>query len=473
MILITEKPIETAKLLEQAQSPEAGAVVLFLGTTRQITDGRETACLKYEAYPSMATKELERLEEEARQRWPLTACLIAHRLGTVPLGEASVAIVVASAHRREAFAAGEWLIDTLKVRVPIWKQEQWADGETEWVHPTPTPPLAVSQPLTDPQGRIHTNLRISVTDRCNIRCFYCMPAEKVTFRPREELLTFEEIEQFVRIAATLGINRVRLTGGEPLVRSELPKLVSRLAGIPGIEDLALTTNGLLLAEQATDLKSAGLNRLNISLDTLDEKIFQEISRRPGLDQVLKGIFAAKQAGFEKIRLNAIAIRGLTEHEIVPLALFARKHDLELRFIEFMPLDADHAWKEEKVLSGESMRRILEKAIGPLEPVQRNDPSQPAVDYQFADGKGRIGFINPVSEPFCDKCNRLRLTAEGQVQNCLFSSEGWDARALLRGNATDADLCQLVRDCVAAKQPAHGIGEVDFQQPPRAMYQIGG
>jgi len=327
--------------------------------------------------------------------------------------------------------------------------------------------------LIDPLGRIHTNLRISVTDRCNIRCFYCMPAENVTFRPRHELLTFEEIERFVRVAATLGINRLRLTGGEPLVRSELPKLVSRLASVPGIEDLALTTNGLLLSEYAAKLKAAGLDRLNISLDTLSEKTFQEISRRPGLDRVLEGIFAARQAGFKKIRLNAIAIRGLTEHEIIPLAEFSRKHQFELRFIEFMPLDADHAWKKEEVLSGESMRQILEKAIAPLEPVPRNDPSQPAVDYQFADGKGKIGFINPVSEPFCSNCNRLRLTAEGQVQNCLFSAVDWDARALLRGNATDEELGQLIRDCVGAKQPAHGIGEVDFQQPPRAMYQIGG
>jgi len=334
------------------------------------------------------------------------------------------------------------------------------------------PPTNIN-PLTDPLGRVHTNLRISVTDRCNIRCFYCMPAENVTFRPRHELLTFEEIERFACVAATLGINRLRLTGGEPLVRSELSKLVSRLASVPGIEDLALTTNGLLLSEHAAKLKAAGLDRLNISLDTLSEKTFQKISRRPGLDRVLEGIFAAKQAGFKKIRLNAIAIRGLTEHEIIPLAQFARKHDFELRFIEFMPLDADHAWKKEEVLSGESMRQILEKAIAPLEPVQRNDPSQPAVDYQFADGKGKIGFINPVSEPFCSNCNRLRLTAEGQIQNCLFSTVDWDARALLRGNATDEELGQLIRDCVSAKQPAHGIGEVDFQQPSRAMYQIGG
>ena len=339
-------------------------------------------------------------------------------------------------------------------------------------------PLAVSPPLVDALGRIHTNLRISVTDRCNIRCFYCMPAENVTFRPREELLTFEEIERFVRVAAGLGINKVRLTGGEPLVRSELPGLVSRLASVPGIEDLALTTNGLLLSEHAAHLKAAGLDRLNISLDTLNEETFQQISRRPGLVRVLAGIFAAQQAGFKKIRLNAIAIRDLTEHEIVPLARFARKHDLELRFIEFMPLDADRVWHEKNVLSGKVMRKILEQEICPLKTTRREDLSQPAIDYQFVDGKGKIGFINPVSEPFCNHCNRLRLTAEGKIHNCLFSSAEWDARALLRDklmddNRTDEELCQLLRECVGAKQPAHGIGEINFQQPPRAMYQIGG
>ncbi len=344
--------------------------------------------------------------------------------------------------------------------------------------PTSFMTCSSNNPLVDSLGRVHTNLRISVTDRCNLRCFYCMPAENVVFRPRHELLTFEEIERFVRVAARLGVNKVRISGGEPLVRSELPVLIRCLAKVPGIEDLALTTNGLLLAEQAEDLKSAGLQRLNISLDTLKEETFQQISRRTGLERVLEGIFAAKEAGFEKIRLNAIAIRGLTENEIVPLAKFARKHDLELRFIEFMPLDADQAWKPEEVLTGQSMREILSQAIAPLQPLSRADLSQPAVDYRFTDGRGTIGFINPISEPFCGNCNRLRLTSEGQVRNCLFSSKEWDARALLRdgdtsGHDSDDRLTQLLRDSVTAKLPAHGIGEVDFHPPQRAMYQIGG
>ncbi|NOZ38987.1 MAG: GTP 3',8-cyclase MoaA [Planctomycetes bacterium] len=339
-------------------------------------------------------------------------------------------------------------------------------------------PLNISDNhLIDRFGRLHTNLRLSVTDRCNIRCFYCMPAENVVFRPREELLSFEEIERFVRVAAGLGINKLRLTGGEPLVRSELHKLIERLANIPGIDDIALTTNGLLLADQAAVLQTAGLHRLNISLDTLNEATFERISRRTGLQKVLDGIFAAQKVGFKKIRLNAIAIRDLTESEIIPLAEFARSNNLELRFIEFMPLDAEGNWQQDKVLTGQTIRDILEAAFCPLEPVERQEVSQPAVDFRFADGIGRIGFINPVSEPFCGNCNRLRLTAEGQIRNCLFSDVDWDARALLRAEtksgASDADLGQLLHDCVSAKQPAHGISENDFQKPNLAMYQIGG
>ncbi len=334
-------------------------------------------------------------------------------------------------------------------------------------------PSSAANGLIDSFGRKHSNLRLSVTDRCNIRCFYCMPAENVVFRPREELLTFEEIERFVRVAAQLGVNKLRLTGGEPLVRNDLHLLVRQLVGVPGIDDVALTTNGILLAEQAEELHAAGLHRLNISLDSLTEATFQRISRRPGLQKVLDGIFAAKRTGFHTIRLNAIAIRGLTENEIVPLAEFARKHEFELRFIEFMPLDADGNWTDEEVLTGQQIRRTLEAEFCPLEPLQRNDASQPAVDFQFADGVGRIGFINPVSQPFCGDCNRLRLTAEGQIRNCLFSTTEWDARNVMRNGGSDAQLEALLRDCVAAKKQAHGIGEVDFEKPARAMYQIGG
>ncbi len=333
--------------------------------------------------------------------------------------------------------------------------------------------MPTSGPLVDRWGRVHTSLRVSVTDRCNIRCFYCMPAENVVFRPRDELLTFEEIERFVRVAVSLGIKELRLTGGEPLVRSELPKLVKQLAMIEELDDLALTTNGILLNEQAASLKAAGLHRLNVSLDTLSEATFQKISRRSGLQRVLDGIFTAREAGFGNIRLNAVAIRGLTEQEIIPLADFARTHGFELRFIEFMPLDAENHWQQRQVLTCDEIRRMLEAAFCPLVPSKRTDLSQPAVDFHFADGKGSIGFINPLSHPFCGDCNRLRLTAEGEIRNCLFSTVEWDARELLRNGGSHGELSQLIRDCVWHKQPAHGVGDADFVKPARAMYQIGG
>ena len=327
-------------------------------------------------------------------------------------------------------------------------------------------------PLVDSLGRRHNNLRISVTDRCNIRCFYCMP-EQVQFLPRAELLTFEEIVHFVRVAASLGVNKLRVTGGEPLVRAHLSELIRQLAGIPEIDDIALTTNGMLLAEQAADLKQAGLQRLNISLDGLREETFQRIARREGLQRVLEGIQVAQQLGFAKIRLNAVAIAGITEEEIVPLGEFARHQQLELRFIEFMPLDADGNWQQDQVLSGAAIRRCLEQAFGALVPATRKDASQPAMDYEFADGGGRIGFINPVTQPFCADCNRLRITAEGKVRNCLFSTTEWDARQVIRRGGEDHELEALLRDCIAAKKPGHGIASDEFVRPQRAMYEIGG
>jgi cyclic pyranopterin phosphate synthase len=328
-------------------------------------------------------------------------------------------------------------------------------------------------PLLDRFGRVHTNLRVSVTDRCNIRCFYCMSDEHVEFKPRDEILSYEEIERFVGVVARMGVNKVRLTGGEPLVRSDLAGLVARLAALPGIDDLALTTNAILLEDQAAALKAAGLRRINISLDALSEETFRRIARREGLDRVLAGIAAAQRVGFGKIRLNAVAVRGITEAEVVPLAKFARERRLELRFIEYMPLDADGAWQTEQVLTGEEIRRMIADEVGALLPADRPDPSQPATDFEYADGGGLVGFINPVSQPFCGDCNRLRLTADGKVRNCLFSLVEWDARAVMRSGGSDEALAQLVRDSVAAKKPGHGIEDEGFLRPERAMYQIGG
>ncbi len=328
-------------------------------------------------------------------------------------------------------------------------------------------------PLLDSFGRLHNNLRISITDRCNIRCFYCMPAEGLRFLPRRQLLSYEEIARVVGVLARAGVDRVRLTGGEPLVRAEVDGLVRLLKAIPQIREVAMTTNAVRLAKHAETLRRAGLDRLNISLDALRPETFARITRRDVLPEVLAGIAAAQAAGFSRIRLNAVAIRGLTEEEVLPLAAFALERGLELRFIEYMPLDSDGEWTDQQVLSGQAIRDLVAAEYGPVEPVPGTDPSQPARDFTYAGGRGRLGLIQPVTQPFCATCNRLRLTAEGQLRNCLFSVEEWDLRQPLREGADDAALLAVVRDCVAAKRPGHLIGQQDFVRPLRTMHQIGG
>lgn len=329
-----------------------------------------------------------------------------------------------------------------------------------------------SLPIVDRFQRIHNSLRISITDRCNIRCFYCMPLS-TQFLPRAELLTFEEIVRVVRILTDCGVNKIRLTGGEPLVRAKVSCLIKMLADLPGIQEVALTTNGLLLAEQASELFQSGLQRLNISLDALDPALFERIARRTGLEKVLQGIAAAMAAGFKNIRLNAVSIKGITESEIVPLALFARQHQLTLRFIEFMPLDAEDNWQPEQVLAGEQVRTIISQQVCELVPAARPDCRQPAVDYQYLDGQGQVGFINSVTEPFCETCNRMRLSAEGKFRNCLFSAEEWDLRELVRGGGSDAEIEKVIRECVRAKKAGHGTDSYQFHRPARTMHQIGG
>jgi cyclic pyranopterin phosphate synthase len=327
--------------------------------------------------------------------------------------------------------------------------------------------------LIDTFGRVHTNLRISVTDRCNIRCFYCMPAEDVQFMDRRELLTFEEIERFVRVAVPLGLRKIRLTGGEPLVRRDLHVLVRKLSAVPGIEDIGLTTNGILLADQAQALFDAGLRRINISLDALDPQKFEKITRRQGYEQVIAGIDAARAVGFHPVKVNAVAVRGLTEDAIVPFGHFARRTGVEIRFIEFMPLDADNAWQREKVLFAHEILETLARDIMPLVPCPDQDPHAPASEFRFEDGVGRIGIIASVSQPFCMSCDRFRITADGKLRNCLFSLEETDVKAMLRGTAGDEDIAQAIRDSIAAKKEGHEINTARFIQPERPMYSIGG
>lgn len=330
-----------------------------------------------------------------------------------------------------------------------------------------------SSQLIDTFGRTHNNLRISVTDRCNIRCFYCMPAENVQFMKRDLLLSFEEIERVVRIGASLGIDRIRLTGGEPLVRKQLHELVRLINAVPGIRDVGLTTNGILLAEQAQSLQAAGLTRLNISLDALNPARFKQITRREGYEQVIEGIRVAQQVGFEKIKINAVSVRGLTEDEIIPFGQFARETGVEVRFIEFMPLDADNAWERDQVLFAHEILETLTAGIMPLKPLPKQDPQAPASQFEFEDGRGRIGMIASVSQPFCGSCNRFRLTADGKLRNCLFSLEETDIRPLLRENGTDSQIADAMRESIRAKREGHEINTAKFIQPDRPMYSIGG
>ncbi len=328
------------------------------------------------------------------------------------------------------------------------------------------------EPLVDGWGREIKSLRVSVTDRCNFRCKYCMPAEGLEWLPRDEVLSFEEITRLVGLLAEMGVDEIRLTGGEPLVRRDLPELVRMLASTPGVRDLSLTTNGILLDRLAGPLVDAGLRRINVSLDSLSHVRFAEITRRDALDRVLQGLEEAER--FEELRpikINCVAIRGFTEEEVPALAELARRKPYVVRFIEFMPLDADEAWREDEVLTGGEIRALIEQHW-PLEEIPAK-PSSTARRFRFADGAGEIGFVNPVSEPFCSACDRIRLTADGQLRTCLFSRREWDLKTPLRNGSSDEELAELLRWAVRHKELKHRINEPGFVRASRSMSQIGG
>ncbi len=346
--------------------------------------------------------------------------------------------------------------------------------------------------LIDSHGRVLRDLRVSVTDRCNFRCLYCLPETEAAqnfyrgrwaslpdttpiahqWQPRSKILTFEEIERTVRLAVELGIEKIRLTGGEPLLRRDLHRLVARLAGIPGITDLAMTSNGFLFAEQGKLLRDAGLQRISFSLDSLDRENFQKITGRDALDEVLVSIAHAQELGFTPVKVNAVIIRGINDHEIEALAEFGHSRNLHMRFIEFMPLDSARAWLKDLVVTGrEIFQRIQARFV--LQPAPSKNKSETAKRWTFEDGRGEIGIIAPVSEPFCGHCNRLRLTADGKIRTCLFSVTEHDLRSRLRGHATDDDLRLYFKEVVGQKEARHHIGEPDFVPPSRSMSCIGG
>jgi GTP 3',8-cyclase len=326
--------------------------------------------------------------------------------------------------------------------------------------------------LCDGWGREIRSLRISVTDRCNFRCRYCMPAEGLPWLPKPELLTFEELHRLVVLMAAMGVREIRLTGGEPLVRRDLPNLVRRLAAVPRVDDLSLTTNGVLLDRLAGPLADAGLRRVNVSLDSLSHTRFAQITRRDALDRVLAGLAAAeREPRLRPIKVNCVAIRGFSEVEVPALAALARERPFVVRFIEFMPLDADERWDADQVLSGAEIRSIIERHW-PLEEVPAG-PSSTARRFRFADGAGELGFVSPVTEPFCSSCDRIRLTADGRLRTCLFSRTEWDLQAPLRDGASDAELEEVIRNAVAHKELKHRINDPGFVRASRSMSQIGG
>jgi GTP 3',8-cyclase len=324
--------------------------------------------------------------------------------------------------------------------------------------------------LVDPHGRTVRDLRISVTDRCNLRCRYCMPAEGMNWLPRSELLTYEEIERIARVCVErFGFTGIRTTGGEPTVRAHLPVLVDKLARLG--TDLSMTTNGATLRLLAEDLRAAGLKRINVSLDSLSPDTFFAITRRHALDQVVDGIDAAVEAGFSPVKVNVVLIRGVNDHEIVDFATFGRERGVTIRFIEFMPLDADDAWSAGTVVPGAEVVAAV-GAVYPLEPVVGRGAA-PAERFQYVDGRGEIGVIASVTQSFCGACDRVRLTAEGMFRNCLFAVEETDLRAVLRRGGSDDDLAAAIAADVGRKWAGHSIGQVTFRRPDRSMSQIGG
>jgi GTP 3',8-cyclase len=348
----------------------------------------------------------------------------------------------------------------------------WWRGDPARVRIAEPDAVTSRAPLQDGHSRTIGDLRLSVVDRCNFRCQYCMPADGLPWLDRSEILTFEEIRRLVGLFAEMGVRDLRLTGGEPLVRREFPKLVAMLRGVTGLNEISVTTNGYLLERDAEALVRSGVDRFNVSVDSLARDAFFRITRRDALPQVLRGLEAvAAYPEVRPIKVNAIAMRDFTEGEVLRFCELARSSDYQIRFIEFMPLDADRAWRPEAVLTGGEIREIIE-AIYPLEEMPR-EPHATARVYRFADGAGEIGFISPVSEPFCADCNRVRVTSDGKLRTCLFSIHETDLREPLRAGASDEALETVIRDAVWRKELKHRVNEPGFRQPPRTMSRIGG
>jgi cyclic pyranopterin phosphate synthase len=327
--------------------------------------------------------------------------------------------------------------------------------------------------LRDSYGRAIRDLRISITDRCNFRCFYCMPKEAMEWQPKSEILSYEEIITLAEVFVSLGVTKLRVTGGEPMLRRDLESLIERLAKIDGIEDLAMTTNAHFLRGRAEGLKNAGLQRLTVSLDSLTEERFTLLTGRNELDRVIDGIDAALEAGLDPVKVNSVVIRGINDDQVVSFAGFAREKGVQVRFIEFMPLDNGKVWRREMVVPGDELRRLIDE-VYPLERVVSGNLSETARRWRFADGApGEVGFINPVTQPFCGHCSRIRLTADGMIRTCLFSTVEHNIKGLLRSGASRNQLVDFIAATMEKKEERHHINDANFVQPLRTMSCIGG
>jgi cyclic pyranopterin phosphate synthase len=330
--------------------------------------------------------------------------------------------------------------------------------------------MPTTGPLVDQYNRAVKKLRVSLTDRCNFRCVYCMP-EDAEFMARDELLTADEIVRAVTAFARLGVEKIRLTGGEPLMRPEVVEITRRIKEVPGVRSVSMTTNGFMLPHRAAELKEAGLDGVNISLDTLRRDRFIQLARRDYLDHVLKGISAAIEFDLQPVKINTVVMRGVNDQEVRDFLTWSREHPVVVRFIEFMPLDADNIWERKLVYN---LSEIVEAAnqIAPVEEITQ-DKAAPARTFRFLDGQGEFGVIASVSEPFCEWCDRVRITAEGKIRNCLFATDETDLRELIRGGAPDVDLDLRIRESVWAKWAGHLINQPNFVKPERTMHRIGG
>ena len=450
---IVREPIDPAHVLTLIGADQDGASLLFLGVVRDHNDGRSVGGVRYDTYEEMAAEVLSEIVDEAARSAGTHRIAAVHRVGELEVGEVSVAIAVSSPHRAQAYDASRYIIEEIKKRLPVWKKERYSDGVEEWVEAGSRCGSGASggRVMIDQFGRRVEYVRVSVTDKCNLRCVYCMPLDGLDWLKRESLLSYEEIASVLRTMAGMGLEKVRITGGEPLVRKDLPRLVGMVAEIPGIVDISLSTNAVLLADQAQALRDAGVRRVNVSLDSLQEERVDAIARRPGsFGRIMEGLEAAEAVGFDPIKINVVLIGGQNDDEIEDFALITRNRPWHVRFIELMPTGSNLDLSANNFVScQEALARI--RRMGSIEPVDGPAGNGPATYFRFPGAAGTVGVITPMSHNYCDRCNRMRLTADGQLRPCLFGSIQTNLRDPLRAGA---DLVPLIEETLRIKPERH-------------------